>query len=410
MLASTAMMLLTSRWLGAEIRGEINILLIWVGFWAIFSDFVSGSVLINLSARFSPLALWKKSGYWVACISVCAGIIHWFWIPLTEGFNWVVPVVVFLSGMNNATGGLLIGLGKIVHRNYAFALISMVMLMIFTVVSLWTGGGSLDIYLYSWSAAWFLSTLVMVVYFVGLITGPKNSDSSLSPGWKGVFTSGFLSQSGHLIQYAFTRLPFLIVPYLYDKSILGVFFIVVVMGEAIMFIAASMGQELHAKVVHLGPSPDMLKRWALYTRVSILITGMFLVVLWVIPSDFWVVLLKEDFSELKKYIGYYSPAILCQAPIAVFAHFLHANNRFRELILANLLGLMVALMVIFLSYRLGFGGFVFGLVAGVFSQMVYLVVIGMRLYGASVSAFIPNRHTLSEVWLRLSGLIWKKRD
>jgi O-antigen/teichoic acid export membrane protein len=409
MLASTAMMLLTSRWLGAEMRGDINILLIWVGFWAICSDFVSGSVLINLSARFSPIALWKKSSYWVMCVAVCSGIIHWVWIPLAEGFNWVVPVVVFLSGMNNATGGLLIGLGKIVYRNYAFALISIVMVMLFTVSSLWTGGGSFVIYLYSWSAAWFLSTLVMVVYFVRQITDAKNSGPVLSPGWKGVFTSGFLSQTGHLIQYAFTRFPFLMVPYLYDKSILGVFFIVVVMGEAIMFMAASMGQELHAKVVHLGPSPDMMMRWALFTRVSILITALFLGVLWVIPSDFWVLILKEDFSDLKKYIGYYSPAILCQAPIAVFAHFLHANNRFRELILANLLGLMVALLVILLSYRLGFGGFVFGLVAGVFTQMVYLVVIGMRLYGASISAFIPNIQTISEVWLRLLGLIWRKR-
>ncbi|MCO6495549.1 MAG: polysaccharide biosynthesis C-terminal domain-containing protein [Bacteroidetes bacterium] len=391
--------ILTSRWLGAEIRGEISFLLSWIGAWIIFCDFVSGSALINLSTKYSFKQLWKFSVFWVVTIALVA-IVFYLLFPLKQSkYSMFIPLAVLLMGIYNTQGAILIGMGKLNERNYSFAFIPFFSIAGFATLAFIKGIENIGVaeYFECLLGAW-LSSAIYTFVSLRLFSQKNGNNIDYKNLAKIVFTNGALSQSGHLVQFFASRLPFFILPLLFGMENLGVFSNVVVLGEGILIISASLGQILHAKVIHsANPAndiPDVIK----YTRISVLLVLPAVIVVMLIPDVFWIWLLKKEFSGLGKMFVFFAPMVVFQSVSSILSHFYHAANRFITLIIANSIGVVFGFsgFMIF-SQVFGLNGFVLGVVIGYFAQFLFLLYKIKSDFNVNLHTLIPNWSSVQEL-------------
>ncbi|MBX2985479.1 MAG: polysaccharide biosynthesis C-terminal domain-containing protein [Bacteroidia bacterium] len=391
---------LTSRWLGAEIRGEISFLLSWIGAWMIVSDFVSGSSLINLSARFSAKQLWKYSVLWVVLLALLAYIFYSL-VPFRQSlYSWIIPIAVLLMGIYNTQGAILIGKGLLNERNYSFASIPFLSLIGILAYALIEGVENIGVaeYFFCLLSAWLLA--VLFTFFRLHIFNDDNL--KIVPRREivqSIITKGTLSQSGHLVQFLASRMSFFIMPILFGMESLGVYSNVVVLGEGVLIISASLGQILHARVIHSDNLalniPDLKK----YTRISVLLVIPLVILVLLIPESFWVWLLKKEFAGLGKMFVLFAPMVVFQSFSSILSHFYHAANRFATLIVANTFGLIFGFAgFMILSQILGLDGFVLGVVCGYFAQFVYLIYKIRKDFKVSLVSLLPNQDSVIEVF------------
>lgn len=391
LISGTLLVLLTSRWLGAELRGEINLLLIWTGLWITLSDFVSGSALINLSATFSWKKLWRVSFIWVAMFSLAAFLFHWAWPPIATLSFAIIAFMVLVMGLFNTQASLLIGLKQITLRNYIFASISAITLVLFVLFYLYFGFQGISSYVWAWVLAWFMACLIS---FIALFSFKSTIVKTETIRLVQIVKFGSASQFGHLVQYAAARLPHLFIPLYFDNAVLGVFAVAVVMGESILFVPASFGQVLHASIVHMEDKRFGLANLMRYIRFSILYAIIIVLGVSLIPSDFWIWLLKEDFAHLATYFRLLAPAVLFQTVASLLSHFFHGANQFRVLIKANLIGLFVAVIAMFALYKAGVAFVILAIVLGSFSQLIYLIYLMGKYYKIGLISYLPTKETL----------------
>jgi O-antigen/teichoic acid export membrane protein len=397
----------TSRWLGAEIRGQISLLLSWVGVWTMLSDFVSGSTIINLSANYQIRKIVRIALVWSVGISVLSGALLVL-MQSIPAFIWAIPLLVLLMSSFSVLGGILIAKGKISHRNYIFASISLITILVLSVLTYVNGIENVGLreYLIALFCGWFLALLSIAFFSTPIIN--KSKETTLVPNFKMMFLNGSLSQSGHLLGYAISRLPFFLMDYFYDFTTLGIFSVAVILGETILIISASLGQILHAKVIHIKNKNDGIADTIKYTQVAFLLTLPTVLVAILIPSKFWVWLLKEDFEPLSQYIVLFAPAIIFQSISSILSHFYHAANQFMVLIKAHTLGCILGLIGIFsLQEILGIHGFVLGASFGYAGVLIYLIWHIKTHFGVKVNFFLPNLGTIKFI---LKGVVFKRNS
>jgi len=349
-IASLLLAFFSSKWLGAEVRGQVSLLVSWAGSWVMLTDFVSGSALINLSVVHPTNLLRKISFLWVTLITLCATLFHL--IATGHVIGWFfVPTLLFFSGLFNTLSGLLIGQKKMNQRNILFAALSVFTLLLFfgTFKLIFFGSEYLN-YMVPLAVSW---VLVVSLGFLQL-RKTKNENYTFSialPIVLQVFKQGFLSQSGHLLSYFFSRLAFFILPIWVGFSALGNFSNSIVLLEGFTLGAAALGQILHFAIIHSqNPSIDSKNLIPKYHRMALgigILAALFLVF---IPSGLWQNILGNSFSEMQGHMPWVAIALVFQSSTAITTHALHALNFFKSLILLHLLSLLLLILLYFVLF------------------------------------------------------------
>lgn len=374
--------LITSKLLGAEVRGIISLLLLWSGMWIMLSDFVTGSTLINLSAQHATRPLALKALLWLLILCAISFAVQPFLFPNLFAF---VTLHLFLMGLFNIQGGILIGKQKVTLRNYAFSSINVVTLAItvFFILSNSSLPGlatptatlSLKHYLIALISGWSFAVLLTLPAWFSGTTGKVQT----TPGLLQMAAFGSASQLGHLIQYGTMRLPFTFIPILYNLEVLGVISIAIIMAETIGIISASLGQILHAKIIQNPQHSIHIQTTQRYARISVYLTLPALVLAALIPSSVWTYLLKDEFAQITHYFIFFAPAMAFQSLSGILSHFFHAQNQFNTLIKANVIGLILSICCMFLfHFAFQIEGLLFGLTLGYLAQMIYLLKVFKR--------------------------------
>lgn len=386
----------SSKWLGAEVRGQISLLVSWAGSWVMLTDFISGSALINLSVVHPTHLLRKISFLWVSLVSVCAAIFHYIATGHVVGW-FFVPILLFFSGIFNTLSGLLIGQKKMNQRNILFAALSVFTLLLFFVFFklIFFSDEYLN-YMLPLVASWLI---VVGLGFIQLRKTKKEEHqfSDALPIVFQVFKQGFFSQTGHLISYFFSRLAFFILPIWVGFSALGNFSNSIVLLEGFALGAAALGQILHFAIIHSqNPSLETKNLVPIYHRMAIgigILAALFLIF---IPAELWQNILGNSFSEMQWHIPWIALAIVFQSSTAITTHALHALNYFKSLLLLHLLSFLVLLILYYLLFPTHHQyAFSMGLaLASIFQAIIFLayyISIGKYNFQYFLDLFNPQK-------------------
>lgn len=162
---------------------------------------------------------------------------------------------------------------------------------------------------------------------------------------KELFTSGFMSQTGHILLFLLYRLPLWWMAAEFGNAEAGVFANALLMADTLWIFGNSFGTILHSRMLRWGPRKAKFgKLLSLYVLFSGLGTLFALVVAWMVPTSAYVWVFGSTFTNLKETFVLISPAVLFLGLSAPIGHFLHAQNRFLSLILTYGIALLVLLV------------------------------------------------------------------
>jgi len=170
-----------------------------------------------------------------------------------------------------------------------------------------------------------------------------NNNSIWPP--KELFTSGFMSQTGHILLFLLYRLPLWWMAAEFGNAEAGVLANALLMADTLWIFGNSFGTILHSRMLRWGPRKAKFgKLLSLYVLFSGLGTLFPLVVAWLVPTSVYVWVFGSTFTNLKETFVLISPAVLFLGLSAPIGHFLHAQNRFLSLIFTYGIALLVLLV------------------------------------------------------------------
>jgi O-antigen/teichoic acid export membrane protein len=187
---------------------------------------------------------------------------------------------------------------------------------------------------------------------------------------KELYRSGILSQIGHIILFLLYRLPLWWMAAQYGNRTAGLLANALLIADTIWIFGNSFGTILHSRILVGSTSyvaepscagvPQLVKMQgkfnnllSRYVIVSGLGTSLAVLLAWALPNAMYVFVFGETFNGLKETFLLLAPAVIFLGFSAPIGHFLHAQNRFKELVLSY----GVALVILVLTWR-GVEGFV----------------------------------------------------
>ncbi|MFM7765371.1 MAG: polysaccharide biosynthesis C-terminal domain-containing protein [Sphingomonadales bacterium] len=338
--------ILCSRWMGPEGRGELGLVLFWAGFLMMGNDFVGGSNLANALQRFSLSALFPFSVAWSIFVLI-TGFVLLMIFGSGSKMAWMVGFVSMPMVLLNIQYNIQQGLAMVTQRNRLQLMLEFLkILFLCAFVYNWD---KMDLGVGTAIASLFYSYLIVLAVSSWLLK--KEIVDAIKSAQKppGVlFTDGFWSQNGHLAQFLAYRLSLYSLTYILgNHTAAGIYANALLIADAIWIFANSFGTIAHVRILRSKNEnfkADITLRYAVFAVFGTVAACLLLSVL---PSSIFVWVFGIGFETLKDTTLLLIPAILAVAASSLFSHYLHAVNRFKALFVANLAGLLLQTAIAF---------------------------------------------------------------
>lgn len=325
--------ILTSRWLGAEGRGAVSLFVTTIAFLQMFCDFGCSSVIINLTYRKNNTVLWKSALIWALCIVLLSYPVLLLFSDIP--FVWLIPVAAFLLSASNVHNHLLMGARMVSTRNLNLILQPVLLLLFFFIA-----GKLGNITASSYALAFMLSALLTALFSYLKAKRILIKSEGAFVFEKEILSLGFWVQTGHAVQFLNYRAGFYLIVYFISEGALGIFNNAVVLSEALWILGHSIGQMMHMQILNTNDGNrhrSIAMRWTVINAGG---TLLMLLVLLAIPGAFWSFLFSKGFEEISGLLLWLAPGVMAFSVSNILNHYLHAKDRFREIVWCNLTGLV----------------------------------------------------------------------
>lgn len=344
-----------SRWMGAEGRGEIGLLLFYVNLFMVVNEYVGGSSLANYSARFSLESVVPASLLWALITLVGGSLMLQLWL---QDITVVMQVVLMAAPLMFLTiiYNIYHGKARVFRRNVlgiANELFRLLLIVALAYLFIIENTQRQDLTL--WATQELLNTgrvalanglAAFLVLCIALVLSAKSIAAFLmyykkTPAPKGFFSDGFWAQNGQLVQFLNYRLSLLIIASFLGNAEVGVYANALLIAESIWIFGNSFGAIAHMRILqsqNAGFQADITLRYAVVAAAG---TALACGVVWLLPTSLYTAVFGPEFADLRDTAIWMFPAILALGCSTLFSHYLHAVNRFKFLLLANTAGLLV---------------------------------------------------------------------
>ncbi len=324
---------LYSRMLGAEGRGELSLLLLYLQVVLMVNEVITGSVMANWFVKYG----FQEVFYLVIKITLfvllgASGLAFIVWPR-----EWIEILCLAVIGLSlswqNIVGNYYQSLGMVVHRN-ALALVyeglKVVLLGLFF-VGCWIGFKGIEcnvqfILLGLAAAGVFWSIWVWVkMRQMGVFVAKTEKNI---PKIGGLIGEGFMAQLGHIMLFLVYKMPLVLAAKYSGNALTGVLANALLMADVIWLFGNSFGMVIHSTAL-LENRIAVQNKWVYrYMGFSGMGTMVLLLGFAVLPNGLFTGIFGMDFLDLKRYVLMMSPGILCLAVSAPLGHLLHARNDF----------------------------------------------------------------------------------
>jgi O-antigen/teichoic acid export membrane protein len=184
---------------------------------------------------------------------------------------------------------------------------------------------------------WFLVTLLFLKHTkIGLV--------NLSE-LKTIFNYGIKNELSFFLQFFSYRLSYFFIFHQLGVRSLGVFGVMVIIAESVWVISKSFSTVSFAKQLKDEDIAGSVERTNYYTKLSLLLSFLILLVLVIVPENWYSLFFTSEFSGLQEILLVVSPGILAMSGSTIIGHFFAAQNRQWVLIYKSLAGVLATLLL-----------------------------------------------------------------
>lgn len=383
---------ITSKYLGAEGRGELSLILAALNIFILVNDFGGGSALVNLAPNFKPLAIMKVTYLWALVVNSSGYFILLFIFPKLSAFAFSIALMGMMLSVITVNYSLLQGNKQIKRRN---------LLQIFLEGFKFCGLALIFYFFEATVKNAVMSTLIalmLIMVWSLLLVFKLNSSnkSKLIKFGSKQLRNTFMAQLAQVVQFFNYRFSFFIIVSHLGNFNLGLYSNCLVVADAVWMIGNSLGTVAHMRMVNSANETFKVHIAIRYLKISILLTLFAGFVLFLLPVSFWILLLGSDFGMFRDMVMLMIPAILALGWSTLISHYFHAQNMFLFLLFCNTIGFIVQLLTLLLLIDGSMGIFAAPVSASVgFITIATLVTIRfIKLNKIAFESLLPGIATL----------------
>lgn len=372
-ISGLGVLMLNTRYLGAEKIGLLAIYLIYINLILHLSEIVGGSSMVYLQKKYSSRAILSFSYLWAALINVIALFLFSTFTNLEKDLYLIIISVGFIQSIGHANLHMLVGKKNIYQYNISTFLAALVILFGLGISYLYLERITVMQFLIVYSLGQIIMFLMSLYYLSNdLITEDRPVDRGLLI--KELFNYGFIIQLANLFQFGVYRVNYLILEKFSNTGILGVYSIGNQVGEKALIPGNAVSLVQYSTISNSEDLKYSVKLTIQLSNLNTILSIASFTALLCIPADWLTYLLGPDFTEIKSVLYYLAPGIIFLSVSSIFSHFFAGLGKYSINTKISGLGLIA---IIILSYLLipiyGIEG------AAISASLVYLIQLIINL-------------------------------
>jgi O-antigen/teichoic acid export membrane protein len=342
-LVNLAILLITSKQLGVDIKGQISLLILNISIIQVINEIYTGYALVYFIPKYALKKIYNNGLVWsVICIALTTltliGLNLYYDVSINK--YWIhMTILTFIIIVHSFNGVIILAKEKI--RIYNFLnffqpalLLAMLLIQIFGF-----NQRSIDSYIIALYVSFLASLAISGTQMISIF---RNDKDELPAGESSeIIKKGFFNQLANLSHMLSNRYNF----YLLSNTILvGIYSTSTSLIESVLIISSSAATIILTYIANKNDEKQSITVTFLLSKLCFLLTLACVLVLLLIPADFFTFLLGKGFNRAKEIMLLLSPGILCISFSTVISHYFSATGRQRLIATANLAGLITTII------------------------------------------------------------------
>ena len=332
-------LLLSSRYLGVETRGEISLFILNIANVQMMSEIFTGYALVHFIPKFSLKKIVSFAGLWILCSVFIGTAILWLFKYLIPHYEIEFIILSIMIILNTFCMVLILGKNNIRLYNWMSILQPLILLMTMTVniflEKIFTLEAYLEALFYSFGSALCINLYALIHYL--------KKDTNNEFEWKPVFSNGFLSQWSNWMHLLSNRFNYYILSS-FNLQFLGIYSTASALIESVFIIYSGISTVVLSYVSNEQDKEVSKNTCIRAARMSFILTLFALVCILLIPESWLVWILGKGFLNIKMPMTILSFGALMISYSAVFSHYFSGQGVLKYNAISNTIACLFTIL------------------------------------------------------------------
>lgn len=391
-LCNFGILLLSSHYLGSDLLGQASLLVLNMAIIQTINEVYTGSSLVYFIPSHSISQIYRQGFLFALTSTLLFNLIN-YWLGGKGHELWphllCLSFMITINAFNNV---ILLAKERVKLYNLMVFLQPFIMISAFAIQIFLLNDRSLNAYIHSLYISYGVSLLISSIRVMGFI---NENEVKAKISILNVIKNGFMNQLGNLAHTLSNRFNYYV---LGSAALVGVYASSTSLVEGIWIISGSVSPLILSYVANQTDGTKNAILTLLLAKLCLLLGVICVLVLFLIPGDFFVTMLGPGFGQTKTVMLYLSPGILCLSFSSIISHYFSGLGLQKIQLLANTLGLLVTLCLAWPLIRaFGLLGACYAASAAYFVQAFVLTLVFIRKNKISAAEIISlnlNTHLL----------------
>jgi O-antigen/teichoic acid export membrane protein len=332
-------LIVSSRYLGVSSRGEISIFILNIAIIQIVNEIYTGYSLVYFIPKFDLKKMYVFGLVYTLIFCSLSNVVVVFLNKQVPGYGWLGYIVSLLIIINTFNCVLILGKEKVKIYNF-LNLVQPLLLLIglgFSLIVLkeFTFNAYIFPLLLSFVVAFIFSTVVVLKFDLKLSAG-KAFDV------KPIIINGLICQAAVLMHIFCNRYSYYLLP---STAKVGLYSSASSLIESVLIISNGISPVLLARVANTGNTLRSSEMTLSLSKASLIFSFMAVLVIFILPEDFFIYLLGDGYVGIKRLMMLYSPGILMVSFFGIISNYFSALGKLKLTLVCNSFGFIISLVL-----------------------------------------------------------------
>ena len=332
-------LIISSRYLGVNSRGEISIFILNITIIQIINEVYTGYSIIHFIPKFNLKKMMAMGVIYTLLFCSLSNVIVVFLNKQVSGYGWLGYVVSLLVIINTFNCVIILGKENIKMYNFLSFMQPFLLLLgigfYIWVLKKYTFISYAYPLLFSFIMAFVFSTYIVSKYLLA-----KNNTEKFE--LKPILVNGFIFQLATLTYIFGNRYSYYLLP---DSEKVGLYASASSLMESVLIISNSIAPVLLARVANEGNTVKSAEVTLSLSKMSFVFSILAVAVIFLLPQDLFVFIMGEGFIGIKKLMMIYAPGILMISVFAIISSYFSAIGKQKLVLLCYSFGFLIVMFI-----------------------------------------------------------------
>lgn len=390
---SLGVIIITSKQLGAEAVGTISLIILGITIVQMVNNFIGGSSLVYLTPRIDIYKLFVPSYIWAFITAfVCSLILKLLHLIPAEYFFHVM-LLSLIQSLSSINQSILLGREKVKTYNFITAVQVIILIIVLYVFVFYLEHREVLSYIIALYASYTFGMITSAIKTFRLIKFTHLTN--LKHVLKDILRFGIYAQFANIIQLFNYRITFYLIESFLGRASLGVYSVGVQLSEGLWLTGKSMAIVQFSRISNVEDKIYAKKITLVFGKISLLVTFVMLIILILIPHQFFSEIFGKDFTDLPVVILSLASGILFLSFSFSLSHYFSGIGKPFHNTISSSIGFAVTLILGFLlipKFHLWGAGITTS--AAYLSILCYQVFFFTKVSGAKLKELLISRNDI----------------